>query len=334
VSTTKASPPETFEQTATAVSKRPITFPELFVVVNGCLPLVMLIYDAKHHQLGPNPISNALHTTGLISLLCLVATLSVSPLMKISKWKQLFYYRRPLGLLAFLYATAHVAIYVVYDRAWMYRDAWNEIVARRYLQFGALALVMMMPLAITSTPFWVWCLGFRNWKRLHRLIYPASIAAVIHYFLQARADTRLPLGMGGVLFGLLLLRLMPISRPKRNKKLGVVSTISEERQIGFHSIEFLDSMTRQEFGPDTTILEAAEAMGVALDSECRSGVCGTCRIQLIRGSVNMEVDSALSSEDKSANIILACQAKCLSDISVRQLSRAIPALKSLPTPSG
>lgn len=159
MSTTEPSRPISFEQAATTVSKRPITFPELFVVLNGCLPLVMLIYDAKNHQLGPNPIGNALHTTGLFSLLCLVATLSVSPLMKAIQWKELFYFRRPLGLLAFFYAMAHVAIYVVYDRAWKYQDAWNEVVERRYLQFGALAVMLMLPLAITSTPFWVWCLA-------------------------------------------------------------------------------------------------------------------------------------------------------------------------------
>jgi sulfoxide reductase heme-binding subunit YedZ len=279
----------------------------------------MLIYDAKHHQLGPNPISNALHTTGIFSLLCLVAALSVSPLMKVAQWKQLFYYRRPLGLLSFLYALDHVAIYVVYDRAWRYQDAWNEVLARRYLQFGALALVLMLPLAVTSTPFWVWCLGFRNWKRLHRLVYPAAIAAVIHYFLQARADIKLPLAMGGAVVGLLLFRSMTMTWLMRRNVGNTEEKTSYDNRSNVHSIEFIDEMMSLDVGPDVTILEAAENIGVALDSDCRAGVCGTCRIQLIRGSIDMEVDSALSLEDKAANIILACQAKCLSDISVRHL---------------
>ncbi len=318
MSITEPIQPATLEQTVTTTSKRPITFPELFVVLNGCLPLAMLIYDAKHHHLGPNPISNGLHTTGLVSMLLLVATLSVSPLIKLTKWQHLFYYRRPLGLLAFLYAIAHVSIYVVYDRAWNYQEAWNEVVARRYLQFGALAVVLMLPLAITSTPFWVWCLGFRRWKSLHRLVYPASIAAVIHYFLQARAEIKLPLAMGSAVIGLLLFRVLSASRELRKK--GHAPKIDEAK--GSYLVDFLDEGISHYIHPDTTLLEAANQFGLNLDSDCQAGVCGTCRIQLIKGEVIMDVDSGLSKDDKATNVILACQAKCRSDISIRRIRKA------------
>lgn len=313
----------TLEQTVTTTSKRPITFPELFAVLNGCLPLAMLVYDAKHHHLGPNPISNGLHTTGLVSMLLLVATLSVSPLIKLTKWQHLFYYRRPLGLLAFLYAIAHVSIYVVYDRAWNYQEAWNEVVARRYLQFGALAVVLMLPLAITSTPFWVWCLGFRRWKALHRLIYPAAIAAVVHYILQARAEIKLPLAMGSAVIGLLLFRVLSASRELRKKM--HVSKVAGALDMakGCYLIDFVDEGISHSIHPDTTLLQAASEIGLKLDSDCQAGVCGTCRIQLINGNVTMEVDSGLSKEDKAANIILACQAKCLSDVSVRRIRKTL-----------
>lgn len=317
MSITEPIQPATLEQTVTTTTKRPITFPELFVVLNGCLPLAMLIYDAKHHHLGPNPISNGLHTTGLVSMLLLVATLSVSPLIKLTKWQHLFYYRRPLGLLAFLYAIAHVSIYVVYDRAWNYQEAWNEVVARRYLQFGALAVVLMLPLAITSTPFWVWCLGFRRWKALHCLIYPAAIAAVVHYILQARAEIKLPLAMGSVVIGLLLFRVVSASRELRRKR--HAPKIDEAK--GSYLVDFVDEGISHYIRPDTTLLEAARQLSLNLDSDCQAGVCGKCRIQLIKGEVIMDVDSGLSKDDKATNIILACQAKCRSDISIRRIDK-------------
>jgi sulfoxide reductase heme-binding subunit YedZ len=307
----------TLEQTVTTTSKRPITFPELFVVLNGCLPLAMLIYDAKHHHLGPNPISNGLHTTGLVSMLLLIATLCVSPVIKLTKLQQLFYYRRPLGLLAFLYAIAHVAIYVVYDRAWNYQEAWSEVVARRYLQLGALAVMLMLPLAITSTPFWVWCLGFRRWKSLHRLIYPAAIAAVVHYILQARAEIKLPLAMGSAVVGLLLYRVLSASRELQKKR----HAPKIDEAIGCYLVDFADEGISHYVHPETTLLEAASELGLNLDSDCQAGVCGTCRIQLIKGDVIMEVDSGLSKKDRASHIILACQAKCCSDVTVRRIDR-------------
>ncbi len=315
--------PATLEQTVTTTSKRPITFPELFVVLNGCLPLAMLIYDAKHHHLGPNPISNGLHTTGLASMLLLIATLSVSPVLKLTKWQYLFYFRRPLGLLAFLYAIAHVAIYVVYDRTWNYQEALSEVVTRRYLQFGALAIILMLPLAITSTPFWVWCLGFRRWKLLHRLIYPATVAAVVHYFLQARAEIKLPLAVGSAVIGLLLFRVLSASREIRKKRHLSKNAGALDMAKGCYLIDFIDEGISHNIHPDTTVLQAASEIGLILDSDCQAGVCGTCRIQLLQGEVNMDVDSGLLKEDKAANIILACQAKCLSDTSVRRIRKTL-----------
>jgi len=95
------------------------------VVLNGCIPLLMAAYDAKHHQLDPVPIRNALHTTGMVGLVLLIATLAVTPLRRLTGYLGLFFYRRPLGLLAFLFGFAQLGIYVVYDRASDWQDAWN-----------------------------------------------------------------------------------------------------------------------------------------------------------------------------------------------------------------
>ncbi len=65
-----------------------------------------------------------------------------------------------------------------------------------------------------------------------------------------------------------------------------------------------------------TILETAEAIGVDIDNACRSGTCGSCKVRLKSGSVTMEVEDALSPEEKDAGMILACQAQSDADIIV------------------
>jgi ferredoxin-NADP reductase len=66
----------------------------------------------------------------------------------------------------------------------------------------------------------------------------------------------------------------------------------------------------------TTILEAAEAIGVDIDNACRSGTCGSCKVRLKSGSVTMEVEEALSPEEKDAGMILGCQAESDADVIV------------------
>ncbi len=169
-----------------------ITFPEWFVVLNGCLPLLMLAYDARFHRLGPDPTHNALHTTGTIAVFLLVGTLAVTPIQRLSGWKGIVLYRRSLGLVAFLYAALHIGIYVAHDQAGNFTVAWNEIVTRRYLQVGAIAFLLLVPLALTSTPAMIKRLGFRRWKAIHRFGYFATGLAIMHQYLQSKADVTVP----------------------------------------------------------------------------------------------------------------------------------------------
>jgi DMSO/TMAO reductase YedYZ heme-binding membrane subunit len=169
-----------------------ITFPETFVVLNGCLPLLILAYDARHHQLGPDPVHNALHTTGTLAVLLLVATLAVTPLQSLSGWKGVVLYRRSLGLVAFLYAFLHVGIYVAHDQAGKIAVAWHEVLTRRYLQIGAVAFLLLVPLAMTSTPKMIQWLGYRRWKIIHRLGYFATTLAILHQYMQSKNNVTVP----------------------------------------------------------------------------------------------------------------------------------------------
>lgn len=181
-----------------------VTFPEWFVVLNGCLPLVLLAYDARYHRLGPDPIRNALHTTGAIGLLLLIATLTVTPIRMWTGWSGVVLYRRSLGLVAFLYSLLHIGIFVAHDQAGNFAVAWREVINRRYLQVGAISFALLLPLAFTSTPAMMRTLGIHRWKQLHRFAYLATFLAVIHQYMQSKADTTNPL-LFCIWLGILLL---------------------------------------------------------------------------------------------------------------------------------
>ena len=133
----------------------------------------MLVWDAYRGQLGANSVNDAIRTTGLIALTLLVLSLAITPLRRVTKWNQLIVLRRPLGLSGFYYACVHVALYVGLDQSLHLWKALEELFMRRYLQIGLLAVLLMVPLAITSTDAMVRRLGAKRWKLLHRLAYVA-----------------------------------------------------------------------------------------------------------------------------------------------------------------
>lgn len=184
------------------------SFARWFAGVCGLVPLAILLWDALHGRLGVNGINYALRTTGMLGLVFLVLTLAVTPLRRLTGWAVLIAARKNLGLVAFGYLALHFFIYVWWDRDGSLARTADEIVARRYLWFGFAALVMLVPLAVTSTKAMVTRLGGKRWKRLHRLIYPATIAGVAHYYLLVKADTRQPRAFAVVVGALLAFRVV------------------------------------------------------------------------------------------------------------------------------
>ena len=167
------------------------------------MPLFLLGWDALHHALGANPQNFAILTTGLMALIFLVLTLAVTPVRKWTGWNWLLSFRRMLGLYAFFYACLHFLLFFSLDRSFSISSTLAEMLKRKYLIVGSTALLVMAPLAITSTNGMIKRLGGKRWRALHRLAYVAAIAGVIHYYLQVKADIRQPLAFGALL-GLLL----------------------------------------------------------------------------------------------------------------------------------
>lgn len=183
-----------------------LRYSKLVVAICGGVPLALLTWDAIGGRLGADPVNYAIRTTGLLSLIFLVASLAVTPLRRATGWNTLVTYRRSLGLYGFIYAVAHLCIYVGFDRALNVGSAVDEILSRRYLQIGFAGILLMVPLAITSTDAMIRRLGPRRWKLLHRLAYLATIAGVIHYILLVKSDLRQPVAFAVVLGALLLSR--------------------------------------------------------------------------------------------------------------------------------
>ncbi len=183
------------------------TFLRWFVVINCAVPAGMLAYDAWREQLGANGVNYALRTTGLLALLFLTLSLTITPLKRILGWTTIVAPRRALGLYGFGYLVVHFAIFFTFDRSASLSSTVHEILSRRYLQIGSIALLLLIPLAITSTDGMITRLGPRRWKRLHRLAYVATGLGCLHYVLLVKSDLRQPLVFAGAVSLLLLFRV-------------------------------------------------------------------------------------------------------------------------------
>ncbi len=182
---------------------------QVVVQVAALLPLLMLLWDWALNQLSPNPIQDAILRTGKPALVLLVLSLACTPINTIFGIKRVLALRRTLGLYAFGYACLHVLAFVGLDYGFDVGRVVGEIANRRYILAGFAAFLLLLPLAITSTRGWIRRLG-KHWKRLHRLVYLATLLAVVHYLWLVKADLREPLIYGGVVLFLLVVRLPPV----------------------------------------------------------------------------------------------------------------------------
>jgi methionine sulfoxide reductase heme-binding subunit len=177
------------------------------VFVLCLVPLGALVYRTIQHQLGPNPIEFLTHATGDWTIRFLVFTLAITPLRKTLKMPELIRFRRMLGLFAFSYACMHFSVWLVFDKFFDLSEMWKDVEKRRFITVGMAALLLMVPLALTSTAGWIRRLGGRRWRMIHRAIYASAILGVIHYYWLVKSDERKPLFYGALVAILLLWRV-------------------------------------------------------------------------------------------------------------------------------
>ncbi|WP_137387856.1 protein-methionine-sulfoxide reductase heme-binding subunit MsrQ [Rhodoligotrophos defluvii] len=192
--------------TRRALSPRAINW---LIYVVGFMPGLWTFYLGAMDQLGADPVKVLEHTLGLWTLRFLILTLAVTPLRELTRIN-LLRYRRALGLLAFYYATFHFTTYLVLDQALDLNGIVADILKRPYITIGMFALLMLVPLAITSNNASIRRLG-PNWRRLHRLVYVAAAAGAVHFIMAVKSWPAEPLIYAGIVAALLGYRLLPRS---------------------------------------------------------------------------------------------------------------------------
>ena len=196
-----------------------LTKPVVFLVC--LLPLAYLLaraYEVAGLGLGANPIEELLHEMGRWGLKFLLLTLTVTPLRRLTGWNWLIGYRRMLGLFAFFYVVLHFTVYAVLDQSLDIAAIIEDVIKRPYITLGMAGLLMLIPLAVTSTRGMMRRLG-KRWQRLHRLVYVIAIVAVWHFYWQVKLDTLEPALYALVLAGLLGVRVVFYRRSRQTKRL-------------------------------------------------------------------------------------------------------------------
>jgi methionine sulfoxide reductase heme-binding subunit len=162
--------------------------------------------SASPMDLGADPVDRLLHACGITALNMLLITLLVTPARLVTGWNHLLRLRRMLGLFAAFYALAHFTVYAWLDQGLDLKAIGADIVKRPYITIGMLALLLLIPLAVTSTNRMMRRLG-RRWQKLHRLAYLITLLGVWHFWWQVKKDFREPLLYAGIFLVLMAWRL-------------------------------------------------------------------------------------------------------------------------------
>ncbi|WP_305910108.1 protein-methionine-sulfoxide reductase heme-binding subunit MsrQ [Methylomarinum sp. Ch1-1] len=180
---------------------------KLAVFIVCLTPFLLLCLDTWQDNLGANPIE-ALHIRlGDWALRFLCLNLFLSPYKHLTGQHWVNRFRRMLGLYCFFYAFMHLLVYIVLDLSLSSQALLDEIRESPYILFGLITFVLLLPMAMTSSKNMQRRLG-KNWKRLHSLIYPAAITAVLHYILLVKSDLNEPLIYADIVLILLAYRLI------------------------------------------------------------------------------------------------------------------------------
>ena len=212
---------------------RAIPYVKLLVHLFCLMPLLGIIWQFQSGALAnqADPVNLLTHWTGNWALWILLGSLAVTPIRRLHpRLSNLVRFRRMLGLYAFFYATLHLATYVFLFSGYDVQTAWAglraghpgavwkqlkvvwptmlaDVEKRRFIQVGLLAWVILLALAATSPTFMLRAMGGKSWQTLHRLVYGAAIAGVIHYLWLVKSGVRAPWPDAAVLAVLLLARI-------------------------------------------------------------------------------------------------------------------------------
>jgi sulfoxide reductase heme-binding subunit YedZ len=198
-------------------TSKPLDWLQPAVLTGSMAPFAAIVVRAARGKLGANPIATAMNQLGLLALIFLVACLACTPVKILTGKSWPIRLRKTLGLLAFFTALAHFLTYAMLDQGLAVGAILRDVTKRPFIAVGFSALVLLVPLALTSTKESLQRLGFARWKRLHRLVYVVAILAVVHFVMRVKADAREPYVWAAVLTLLFIVRLVDGLRIARKR---------------------------------------------------------------------------------------------------------------------
>lgn len=160
--------------------------PVLFILI--LFPSLLWAYQFVTGNLGVNPIEKLMDELGLMALRLIIITLMITTLSNIKPLKSIVVLRRMIGLFAFYYVCLHFSTYIVLDHFLDMQFIIQDIIKRPFITFGFISFILLIPLVITSPKRMLKKIGYKIWKRIHYLIYPAAILASLHFYMLVRAN--------------------------------------------------------------------------------------------------------------------------------------------------
>ena len=155
-------------------------------------PSLFWCYQFINGSLGVNPIEKLMDNMGEMALRLIVLTLFISSLSEFKKFRFLIEVRRMIGLFAFFYVSCHFLTYIALDHFFDMTFIIKDIIKRPFITFGFISFIFLIPLVITSPKIMLKKIGFKAWKKIHYLIYPAAILSSIHFYMLVRANKTEP----------------------------------------------------------------------------------------------------------------------------------------------
>lgn len=162
--------------------------------------------------LGFNPQETSNRFTGDWALRILLLSLAVTPFSTLIKSPKPILFRRMIGLFAFFYVVLHITSYVWLDMLFDWQELWADVLKRIYITVGFAGLLLLIPLAVTSTNGMIKRLGAKRWKKLHKSVYAVGLLAVVHFIMMRKGFQVEPLIYSGILVGLFALRLKAVKK--------------------------------------------------------------------------------------------------------------------------
>lgn len=182
-------------------------FVRWFTAILSFYPLADIVYTLFFTFDYADPVKFLTKHTGLWAMFFMILTLSITPLRNLTKKQWLFPYRAIFGRIFFVYAFCHAAVFFALANALNLSDIILSIQKSKPVIFGLIAVVLIIPMMATTGKYMIRKLGHVKWKRVHSMIYPASILAVLHYITVVKKDIRLPLLAAAFVLALLGFRI-------------------------------------------------------------------------------------------------------------------------------